>query len=80
MLFPTMIGCCFGSSVARAVVEEELSLVHLASFLTEQFPNFKLQEELTNNGSDKKANLHRSDRWLLSHRFPVSDVIFPYTI
>ena len=67
-----MISCCFRCSSARAIVEEELSLVHLAQFLTEQFPNFKQQEELINNGSDKKANLHRADRWLLSHRFPVS--------
>ena len=72
MLFPTMISCCFRCSSARAIVEEELSLVHLAHFLTEQFPNFKQQEELKNNGSDKKANLHRADRWLLSHRFSVS--------
>ena len=67
-----MISCCFRCSSARAIVEEELSLVHLAQFLTEQFPNFKQQEELINNGSDKKANLHRADRWLLSHRFSVS--------
>ena len=59
ILFPTMCGACYKNINNCQIVEKEVSLVHLASYLT---------DSLTFNEKKDRVDI----RWQLKNRFPVS--------
>ena len=59
ILFPTMCGACYKNINNCQIVEKEVSLVHLASYLT---------DSLTFNEKKDRVDI----RWQLKNRFPVT--------
>ena len=64
-----MVASCFGCEEAKVIVAQEVSLLNFAQYLTESLSLYSKQRE---EADIDKGSKMRADRWLLSHRFPVS--------
>ena len=85
ILFPTLVSSLFLCDEAKEIVRNEVSLIHMASYLTGSFFLSSLQlstqlsdsiEQVTSESETlvseaEKWRLKNVDRWLLYHRFHV---------
>jgi len=68
ILFPTLVSSLFLCDEAKEIVRNEISLIHMASYLTDSIEQVTSESETLNSESEK-WRLKNVDRWLLYHRF-----------